>query len=81
MSRKRGYAPQSVLDLLAEMLGVSRRGIPDQPDRRFFRIRKVRSSARIGEMLKVCPGRRHAWFNSSAGVVRKPIHLAEGGAA
>jgi hypothetical protein len=27
----------------------------------------------IESPVRVCPGRRHAWFNSNAGLVRKPI--------
>jgi len=26
----------------------------------------------LGDLVKVCPGKRHAWFNSNIGVVRKP---------
>jgi len=27
----------------------------------------------IGERIEVTPGRRHAWFNSTFGKIRKPI--------
>jgi len=25
------------------------------------------------ELIKICPGKRHAWFNSNYGVIRKPL--------
>ena len=27
----------------------------------------------IGQLTRICPGKRHAWFESSVGAVRKPI--------
>lgn len=42
------------------------------------------SRIRLYDQVSVCPGGRHAWFNSSVGVVRKPIAMlserAKGGA-
>lgn len=41
------------------------------------RVRPVRGQLRVGAMIRVCPGRRHAWYESAIGPVRKQI----GGAA
>lgn len=27
----------------------------------------------LGEMIKMCPGKRHAWYKSKFGPVKKPI--------
>ena len=27
---------------------------------------------RPGKMIRICPGKRHAWFESAVGPVRKP---------
>lgn len=27
----------------------------------------------VGEMIRVCKGGKHAWYNSNVGVIRKPI--------
>lgn len=64
MSRKRGYIPQTVSTWLAAILGVS-------APSRLTRLR--RGAARIGQMIRLCPGRRHAWFESDCGSVRKPV--------
>jgi len=34
---------------------------------------RPRSTVGLGGILRVCPGRRHAWFNSSLGPIRKPL--------
>jgi hypothetical protein len=34
---------------------------------------KPRSSVRLGKMLRICSGGRHAWFDSNVGVIRKPL--------
>jgi len=38
---------------------------------------RVRSAVVLGRMIRVCPGRRHAWFESSMGMIRKPIPYLE----
>jgi hypothetical protein len=37
----------------------------------------AKEKAVIGTLIRVCSGGRHAWFNSSAGVVRKAIPIVE----
>jgi len=27
----------------------------------------------VGEVIRLCPGGRHAWFSSNVGPVRKPV--------
>ena len=27
----------------------------------------------VGDLIEVCPGKSHAWYNSNVGVIRKPI--------
>jgi hypothetical protein len=36
---------------------------------------KIREGIRVskGAMLRMCPGKRHAWFHSEFGPIRKPI--------
>ena len=41
-------------------------------------VRRSRhGSPRPGKLIRVCPGGRHAWFESSAGPVRKPVQIAD----
>lgn len=28
----------------------------------------------LGPLIKVCAGKRHAWFNSNVGTIRKPYN-------
>lgn len=41
------------------------------------RTRGSRPHLSIGSVIRVCPGRRHAWFDSNIGPVRKPWAQAE----
>ncbi len=34
---------------------------------------KRKKKVKIGKLINVTPGRRHAWFESSVGPVRKPV--------
>jgi hypothetical protein len=46
------------------------------PLRRRLRLpppRPERPSPSIGRLIRVCPGGRKAWYESSAGPVRKPL--------
>ncbi len=27
----------------------------------------------LGPLVKLCPGKRHGWYQSNVGVIRKPI--------
>ncbi len=27
----------------------------------------------LGELVKLCPGKRHGWYQSNVGVIRKPV--------
>lgn len=38
-----------------------------------IKVGKVKPTIEIGAVVKVCPGQRHAWFQSNIGLVRKPI--------
>lgn len=33
----------------------------------------IRSHALIGNLVRVCPGGRHGWFETNVGIVRKPL--------
>lgn len=35
-------------------------------------VQKIVRRLTLGPLVRVCPGKRHAWFESSAGLVRKP---------
>lgn len=39
--------------------------------------RGSRGALSLGSVIRVCPGRRHAWFESNIGPVRKPWAQAE----
>jgi len=34
---------------------------------------KPKTRCSVGKLIKICPGKRHAWFESNFGPVRKPI--------
>jgi len=38
------------------------------------RTRPSRQGIKTQALIRLCPGRRHAWFASAAGPVRKPIN-------
>lgn len=33
----------------------------------------IKSRAKIYKILRLCPGRRHAWVDSNIGIIRKPL--------
>jgi len=35
-------------------------------------MKKEKSKVVLGKLIRVCPCKNHAWFESSAGPVRKP---------
>lgn len=39
------------------------------------RPRRLRRKVKVGAMLRLCPGGRHAWFDSNVGPVRKPVEV------
>jgi len=39
-------------------------------------MKKAKSKVALGNLIRVCPCKNHAWFESSAGPVRKP-YVAE----
>lgn len=41
--------------------------------RRAAKQRRIKPKATITALSRVCPGGRHAWFESNVGLVRKPI--------
>lgn len=45
----------------------------NKPRKKSAKIRKRKSGPSIGMTVKVCPGKRHAWFESSSGLIRKPV--------
>ena len=32
-----------------------------------------KSKLRIGKLVKLCPGKRHGWYDTAIGLVRKPL--------
>ncbi len=36
-------------------------------------VKKIFATVQIGKLISVCPGKRHAWYESNVGPVRKPI--------
>jgi hypothetical protein len=36
-------------------------------------LKRIKQKAVLGSLIKVCPGGRHAWFESNIGDIRKPI--------
>jgi hypothetical protein len=39
--------------------------------------RVLRKKAKVGKLLRVTAGGRHGWFNSSVGIIRKPLSAHE----
>ena len=33
----------------------------------------LKQKAVVGNLIRVCPGKRHAWFESNLGPIRKPL--------
>ena len=74
--RNRRLLMWGAASLLASLVGTAR-GLARSPA---FRIPKGRSQRQYGEglkgmLLRVCPGGRHAWFQTAIGEVRKPYHV------
>jgi uncharacterized protein affecting Mg2+/Co2+ transport len=40
------------------------------------KVKRIREKAVIGELVKVCPGKRHAWYSSNVGLIRKPYGVS-----
>lgn len=38
-----------------------------------MRIFKNKKTVSIGNLVRVTPGKRHAWFESNVGLIRKPL--------
>lgn len=45
-------------------------------DSKFSIAKAVKSIfvVRIGKLISVCPGKRHAWYESNVGIIRKPVN-------
>ena len=39
-------------------------------------MQKKRKKVEMLQLIKVCPGGRHAWYHSNVGVIRKPCTKA-----
>lgn len=35
----------------------------------------LKVKVRVYEMVRMCSGGRHAWYNSNVGIIRKPLQL------
>ena len=44
-------------------------------------VKRSKSRVSLGKMLRLCPGGRHAWFESNCGPVRKQVVVQEEPAA
>jgi len=42
--------------------------------RRLIRQKRSKPKAQLYELVRVCPGGRHAWFDSNIGLVRKQVY-------
>ena len=69
---------RKLLDNLTLSTGPTLPFVPRFPSS-LFRIRNYdlnrrahRTSPILGRLLEICPGRRHAWFDSTVGRIRKP---------
>lgn len=38
-----------------------------------YPARRSKSRVTVGELVRYCPGGRHAWYNSSVGLIRKQL--------
>jgi hypothetical protein len=59
--KRRGYIPETAAGAFARMPKVASGCKADKP------------GAVIGNVVRVCPGGRHAWCESDCGVVRKAV--------
>ena len=39
-------------------------------------IKRVKDKVVLGKMVKVCPGKRHAWYELNGGLIRKPWRVS-----
>lgn len=44
-----------------------------QNKRALPRMFRRRVKVKVGELVKMCPGGKHAWYNTDIGLIRKPI--------
>lgn len=72
MTRRRGFIPRTWATIMAEMSWMGRRNL--RPAKR--KVKSRRPSPAIKGILRICPGGRHAWFNSEVGPIRKPVSEA-----
>lgn len=35
---------------------------------------KTKTKVIIGKLVRICPSKRHAWYQSNVGIIRKPIN-------
>lgn len=54
---------------------TSRKAFQHQPRMQSV-VQRVIRRITMGHLVRVCPGKRHAWFESSVGLVRKPYQEA-----
>lgn len=37
-------------------------------------MKKNKVTVKIGKIVKICPCKRHAWYESNVGIIRKPYN-------
>jgi ABC-type branched-subunit amino acid transport system ATPase component len=61
----------SMLTAMASMVAMT--GLKPLFGQRVIKRQRVKVGIIGPEAVKLCPGKRHAWFNSNVGLIRKPI--------
>lgn len=36
---------------------------------------KTKTKVVLGKLVKLCPGKRHGWYESNVGIIRKPVRV------
>jgi hypothetical protein len=39
----------------------------------FDALKIKKSKLKVGKLISICPGKRHAWYESAMGPIRKPL--------
>ncbi|MFA5312469.1 MAG: hypothetical protein WC375_04000 [Methanomassiliicoccales archaeon] len=48
-------------------------GSAEESSTTFSPVKNKKSKAVLGNLIKICSGKRHAWYESNFGPVRKPV--------
>lgn len=70
--RSRKEQKPQELKVLRESLLKPRPTYGAQLPKRKFAPARIFAKVKVGALVRVCPGNRHAWYESNVGFIRKP---------